>query len=78
MSSKPTKNYNERIQRLQSSDIEAFEETFKEFQENIFNYLFYKIGDTLAAEDILQDVFVKLWKNRHQLFKINFADVSSR
>jgi RNA polymerase sigma-70 factor, ECF subfamily len=67
MSIQQTKNYNKLIKRIKASNIGAFEEIFKEFQENIYSYLFFKLGDTQSAEDILQDVFVKLWENRHSL-----------
>ena len=30
-------------------------------------FLHYKLGDTAVAEDIVQEVFIKLWENRHQL-----------
>ena len=60
-------NYAHLIRQIKSSNIEAFENVFKEFQENIFSYLYFKIGNSQVAEDILQDVFIKLWENRHQL-----------
>ena len=67
MSSTHKKGYKTFVEQLRSSNIEAFEKIFKDFHENIFNFLFFKIGDTQTAEDILQDVFIKLWENRHNL-----------
>ena len=60
-------NYAHLIRQIKSSNIEAFENVFKEFQENIFSYLYFKIGNSQVAEDILHDGFIKLWENRHQL-----------
>ncbi len=67
MTKRENKNFNNLIPLLKSSNSEAFEESFRELHDNIFNYLFFKIGDSQTAEDLLQDVFVKLWENRYQL-----------
>ncbi len=59
--------YEDLIRRIKSSNAEAFEEVFKSYHDELYNFLVYKIGDSQTAEDILQDVFIKLWENRHQL-----------
>ena len=67
MSINNKENCEELIQRIKSSNAEAFEEVFKSYHDELFNFLVYKVGDSQTAEDVLQDVFIKLWENRHQL-----------
>src|SRR3990172_351927 len=55
------------VNRVKCSDTVAFKELFELYEEDVFNFLFYKLGEIAAAEDILQDIFVKLWENRRQL-----------
>ena len=67
MSINQKENYKNLIRRLRSSDAQAFEQLFKQYHQAIFNFLFYKLGDSQAAEDILQDVFILLWEKRHTI-----------
>ena len=53
--------------RIKLSDAEAFKAVFAFYHEGIFNFVHYKLGNVAAAEDIVQDVFIKLWENRHQI-----------
>lgn len=41
---------------------EVFSNLFSNHAESLVNYLYYKSGDYSTAEDIMQDAFVKLWK----------------
>ncbi len=61
------KNTDNLINRIRLSDSAAFKELFDLYHQDIFNFLYYKIGSVEAAEDILQDVFVKIWERRLQL-----------
>ncbi len=53
--------------RIKRSDCHAFKTLFEWYQQAIFNFLYYKLGNIQAAEDVLQEVFVKVWENRVQL-----------
>jgi RNA polymerase sigma-70 factor (family 1) len=44
-----------------------FKEIFDEHYDYIRNYLYYLSGDIDLAEDIAQDVFLKLWENRDKV-----------
>ena len=55
------------VRRIKRSDTEAFRELFEIYQRNIFNFLHFKLGNIEAAEDLLQDVFIKIWERRCQL-----------
>lgn len=41
-----------------------FKDIFEEYYEFVRNYLYYLSGDMDVAEDIVQDVFMKLWEKR--------------
>lgn len=45
----------------------TFEEIFNTWYEPIRNYIFYKTGEMKVAEDISQDVFLKVWEKRDQV-----------
>jgi len=41
---------------------EVYSSLFSNHAESLINYLYYKSGNYSTAEDIMQDAFVKLWK----------------
>jgi RNA polymerase sigma-70 factor (family 1) len=44
-----------------------FRHLFDEHYEYIRNYLYYLSGDIIVAEDIVQEVFLKIWEKQHQI-----------
>ncbi len=40
----------------------VYEKIFRTHYETVTRYIYYKCGDLQQAEDIVQNVFVKLWK----------------
>jgi RNA polymerase sigma-70 factor (ECF subfamily) len=46
---------------------EWFSGIFDSHYEHVRNYLYYMSGDMEAAEDISQDVFLKLWEHRSKV-----------
>ncbi len=36
---------------------------FEEHSKSLFNFIYYKCGDTEQAEDVVQEAFIKLWNN---------------
>lgn len=40
----------------------VYNQIFRTYYEGITRYIYYKCGNLQQAEDIVQDVFVKLWK----------------
>ena len=57
----------EYIKKVRSSDKEAFKKIFDFYQEGVFNFLLFRINDIDTAEDLLQEVFLKIWINRQKL-----------
>jgi len=49
------------------ADKTAFQKIFLEHYAHLFQTAFRLLRDRMSAEDIVQDVFAKLWANRHQL-----------
>jgi RNA polymerase sigma-70 factor (family 1) len=50
-----------------SADKKWFTEIFEENFEYIRNYLYYLSGDIELTEDLVQDVFLRLWEKRDTL-----------
>ena len=58
---------NDLVKRLKASDRDAFKTVFNTWQGIIFNFLLFKTKDESRAEDLLQEVFLKLWNARSRL-----------
>lgn len=55
---------------LKEDNKEAFDVIYMRYWERLYYYLVKAIKDTAEAEDILQEVFVSLWKRRGNLDNI--------
>lgn len=51
------------VKMVVGGDGLAFEELVKKYQHPILNTIYRYIGDLAEAEDIAQDVFVRVWQN---------------
>ena len=47
---------------VQQGDRDAFRELYERYRDRVYNIIFYSIGDELRAEDVLQIVFVKIYR----------------
>lgn len=45
----------------------AFEQLYYRYSNRVFNVSFFLLKDTGWSEDVVQEVFVKLWENRSRL-----------
>lgn len=43
-------------------DREAFKVLYERYRDRVYNLIFYSIGDEVRAEDVLQIVFVKIYR----------------
>ena len=57
-----------------SLNLSEFELLFDQHFESIKHYVYYKTGNTLVSEDIVQETFIKLWERKSE---INTETVSS-
>lgn len=65
-------NMDEQTRRLESSDKEAFSRLYLHYYPLLINYAGLMVSRE-AAEDIVQDVFVKVWKNKNNLIINNLT-----
>ena len=78
---------NELIQKFQNGDEKAFDQLVRKNLNNVFGFFMKVTRDEISAEDLAQDVFMKLYKNlknfRHDsdfstyLYRINSNTVNS-
>lgn len=53
------------INKWQTGDMSAFEALFQQYKGLVFKNAILMTGNREEAEDILQDVFMTVWKSRH-------------
>ena len=78
---------NELIQKYQNGDEKAFDQLVRNNLNNVIGFFMKETRDEMSAEDLTQDVFMKLYKNlknfRHDsdfstyLYRINSNTVNS-
>lgn len=56
---------NELIRIIREKDTELYGEIIERYQGKLFAYLYRLIGEKEEAEDLLQDVFIKAFRNLH-------------
>jgi RNA polymerase sigma-70 factor (ECF subfamily) len=52
----------ELMARIAGSDAQAFEILVKRHQRRILNLIYRSIGDRIQAEDVAQEVFLRIWR----------------
>lgn len=57
----------ELVDRLKSGDILAFDQIYKHFSHKLFTFIFKILKNEAEAEEIVQEVFVKIWEARENL-----------
>jgi RNA polymerase sigma-70 factor (ECF subfamily) len=53
---------NEIVRAAQLGDIRAFRVIYERHRDRVYNLAFYSLGDALWAEDVLQIVFLKIYR----------------
>jgi RNA polymerase sigma-70 factor (ECF subfamily) len=55
-------------------DAEAFGDLYERYLNQIYRYIFYRVGDSGKAEDFTETVFLKVWENlpSFQVDRISF------
>lgn len=56
--------------RIKKGDEVAFEKLFRKYYENLRRFIWGYVKSEAVAEELIQEVFLKIWKNREHL-KIN-------
>ena len=55
------------IKRLKKGDMLAFEQIYESYSESLFHFTFYYLKDTAESEEIVQDVFLRIWEIREEI-----------
>jgi RNA polymerase sigma-70 factor (ECF subfamily) len=61
------KTESELVERIRDDDATAFERLFFAYCQRLIDFTRRFVGDTAIAENIVQDVFLKIWTTRKQL-----------
>ncbi len=52
------------INRLQNSDVKAFDHLFRKYSRNLYRFAFSLLKNKDDAEGIVQEVFLRIWNRR--------------
>lgn len=63
----PAKSELEILQALAASQVDAFDALYHQYNQPVYANIFKLVKQPDAAEDILQEVFMALWENRHAI-----------
>ena len=55
----------ELIARFQNGDTYAFDLLVRRYKDPLLNFIFRFLGDLVEAEDIVQETFYRVYKNKH-------------
>lgn len=62
---KPDPTDEELIAKFQNGDNYAFDLLVKRYKDPLFNFIYRFLGEAQEAEDIVQETFLRLFKNKH-------------
>jgi len=57
----------ELVIRLIESDSFAFEKLYYQYVERAYGFAFHFLRNSIESEEVVQEVFTKLWESRHKL-----------
>jgi len=57
----------ELLEKVKTSDKNAFKQLFYGYHDSLFRFVLYKIKDRDISEDIVQETFLRVWKTRSKL-----------
>jgi len=60
------------FKKIKEGDIRAFENLFRSYYEPLCRYARQFVENTNTAEEIVQDLFYVLWKEREKFIAVNF------
>ncbi|TKG97329.1 RNA polymerase sigma-70 factor [Puteibacter caeruleilacunae] len=55
------------LQRIQQDDVSAFETLFRRYIQRLYSYALKIVDDDILANDIVQDVYIKVWEKRKEI-----------
>lgn len=70
MSTNPENNEKELLLLLIAGEEKGFEGLYNLYNRSIFNFIIKYVSSVPLAEDLTQEVFIKMWENRRQLKEV--------
>ena len=58
------------MEQFQAGTVEAFNILVDRYSERLMHYLYGFLGDTKRCEDLLQETFLRVYRNRHSYQRI--------
>jgi RNA polymerase sigma-70 factor, ECF subfamily len=58
------------ILAFQNGDSTAFDEIVKRYRNPLFNFVVRLLGDSFYSEDIVQETFVRVYRNKHRYHQV--------
>jgi RNA polymerase sigma-70 factor, ECF subfamily len=55
----------ELIERFQKGDVYAFETIVNRYKDPLLNFVYHFLGDRIDAEDVVQETFLRVYRNKH-------------
>lgn len=55
------------LQHIRKDDHSAFDELFGRYWERMYKAAWNRLDDEAAAQDVVQEIFIKIWQRRHVL-----------
>ena len=70
----PEIQYNEKelFIKIAQGDEKAFRVLFDQYRERLFFFAWQLCHSSVEAEEVVQDIFLKLWENRLKLGEVDF------
>ena len=56
------------LKQLRKGDIKSFESLFHKFHKGMRLYAISLLKNEVLAEEIVQDIFYNIWKNREEFY----------
>ena len=53
------------IARFQDGDVYAFEQIVHRYKDPLINFIYHYLGNRVDAEDVVQETFLRVYKNKH-------------
>jgi RNA polymerase sigma-70 factor (family 1) len=52
---------------LKTNEVAAFEALYERYFDKLYNHAFEKLNDRFLAQEVVQELFVSFWQNRHNI-----------
>ena len=62
---RPSPTDEELIARFQNGDVYAFEQIVHRYKNPLINFVYHFLGDRIDAEDVVQETFLRVFRNKH-------------